>query len=272
MRRLFLSAMAGASLCGGAADACPALSSLASVELFPTAAILPENLLRLYVYFPRPMGPGVEASDIKLLGAGGQEIQQAFLPTRFDLWSPDRSRLTVLLDPGRVKTGLAAHDALGRALVPGQRYSIKVPGSLIDADGCKLGDDTLFAFKAGPADLHPPSPSEWRIVAPAAASRSALSVDLGSPHDHLSLAYRLRVVTTAGETVAGKVTLADHEQVWQFTPLGDWSTATYRIIVDARLEDLAGNRPGALFDQSVHAADREWVRELSFTPVADPHE
>lgn len=271
MRRLFLSAIAGVSLCGGA-DACPASSSSASVELFPTATVLPENLLRLYVYFPRPMGPGVEASDIKLLDADGREIEQAFLPTRFGLWSPDRSRLTVLLDPGRVKTGLTAHDAFGRVLVPGRRYSIKVPGRLIDADGCKLGDDTLFAFTAGHADLQRPSPSEWRIIAPPAASKSALRIDLGSPHDHLSLAYRLRVVTTAGETVAGKITLADHERVWQFTPRSDWSATAYRIVIDARLEDLAGNRPGALFDQDIGAATSEWVRELSFTPAAAPNE
>ncbi|MEM9404371.1 MAG: hypothetical protein AAGA44_18020 [Pseudomonadota bacterium] len=269
MRQLLLSTIAGLFAFGDAEAACPTPTESTGVELFPTADVLPENLLRVYVYFPRSLGPDIEATDVKLLDDGGREVEHVFLPTRFGLWSPDRSRLTILLDPGRVKSGLVAHDARGRALVAGRRYSIKVPGSLADSEGCQLGNDTFFAFTAGRADRESPSPGKWTVIAPDADSKVALSIDLLSAHDHLSMAYRLRVTTLNGEPVAGNIDLDSQEQVWQFTPRDAWTESTYRIIVDSRLEDLAGNRPGALFDQDIGIPERHWIRELTFTPVAD---
>lgn len=94
------------------------------------ALILPENLPRLYIYFPRPMSPNIQSSDIKLFEASGQEISLVFLPMRFELWSPDRRRLTFLLDPGRVKTGLIADDTLGRALIDGETYQWRIAFAL----------------------------------------------------------------------------------------------------------------------------------------------
>ncbi|MEO0346634.1 MAG: hypothetical protein AAF229_10280 [Pseudomonadota bacterium] len=263
-----LGGIAVAVLANDAIAACPAADSAAGPELYPTAGVLPENLLRVYVYFPRPMGPDVSASDVLLLGPDGDAIPGAFLPTRFGLWSPDRRRLTVLLDPGRVKTGLEANEALGRALESGVRYSIKVPGTLRDAEDCPLGGDSEFPFTAGPADYDPPAPEAWQFSVPMAGTRDTLAVDLGSTHDHVSMAYRLRVFTAAGERVGGDVALARAERVWAFTPRETWSSAPYQIAIDPRLEDLAGNRPGVRFDRDLDEPVREWNRVLPFTPTS----
>ncbi|MEM7612716.1 MAG: hypothetical protein AAF270_13605, partial [Pseudomonadota bacterium] len=155
-------------------SACVQPTAPTNVELYPSAAQLPENLLRLYLYFPRRMGPRVSTADLKLLDVNGEEIAQAFLPTRYELWSSDRTRLTVLLDPGRVKTGLAAHNALGRVLVAGQRYTLVVPGTMADASGCQLGEDIEFTFRAGPADLERPTPATWEVSTPQVATTSPL--------------------------------------------------------------------------------------------------
>lgn len=267
--RSLLGGLAAVLLANCAAASCPAPDSAAGPELYPTASVLPENLLRVYVYFPRPMGPAVSASDLELLGPDGESIPGAFLPTRFGLWSPDRRRLTVLLDPGRVKTGLVANEALGRALESGQRYAIKVPGTLRDAEDCTLGKDAAFEFTAGPTDYEPPQPETWQLAIPSAGSRDALSVDLGSTHDHVSMAYRLRVFTAAGKRVAGEVALAREERVWQFTPRERWSSVDYQIAIDPRLEDLAGNRPGIVFDRDVDAPVQDWADTLTFSPVSD---
>lgn len=262
--RSLIGVIAAAGLAGGAAAACPAES--AAPEFYPTASVLPENLLRVYVYFPRPMDAAVSAADLSLLDADGGEIPQAFLPTRYGLWSPDRRRLTVLLDPGRVKTGLAAHEALGRPIVAGNQYAIHVPGSLSDNKGCPLGNDARYAFTAGPADSEPPSPGEWRVDVPPAGSREALAVDLGSSHDHLSLAYRLRVVDDKGVRLPGTIDLAERESVWRFTPRAVWLPASYTIEIDPRLEDLAGNRPGTRFDRELDVPTQGWDRAIRFTP------
>lgn len=266
MRRSLLIAIAIVLGIFGNVSACVQATAPGNVELYPSAGQLPENLLRLYLYFPRRMGPYVSSSDLKLFDGNGDEVAEALLPTRYELWSPDRSRLTVLLNPGRVKTGLSAHEALGRALVAGQRYTLVVPGALADARGCRLGEDIKFTFSAGPPDLERPSPANWIVGTPQVATTNPLSVDLLSMHDHLSMAYRLRVIRADGEVVAGKIDVLANEQIWQFTPTEPWAEAAYSITIDDRLEDVAGNRPGMLFDQPTDAPEVDWIRELAFVP------
>ena len=235
-------------------------------EIYPTAHVLPENLLRLYVYFPQAMELGQGIEIIRLLNTDGDEVEDAFLSNRDDLWSPDRRRLTVLLNPGRVKTGLNAHDDLGRALVPGQSYAFEVSGAARGADGCALGTALRHRFTVADADLEPPQPASWDVVAPKATSTEPLNVALGSPHDHLSLAFRLRVLDARGDVVPGAVSLGPQEASWHFTPTAPWASAPYTLAIDERLEDLAGNRPGLLFDRPLDQAPAAWTNALTFTP------
>src|SRR6056297_3284815 len=88
----------------GSAAACPAPPIDRRVEIYPTAGELPANLLRFFVYFPQPMDRSDILDHILLVDDAGSEVTGAFLENRYDLWSPDATRLTVLLDPGRVKT------------------------------------------------------------------------------------------------------------------------------------------------------------------------
>lgn len=120
-----------------------------------------------------------------------------FLPADQELWSPDRQCLTLLLDPGRVKSGLAARETMGRALFPGRSYTLVVSGRALDAAGCSLVTDTHFTFTVTEADIETPDPAVWNMTTPRLGSRETLDVDLGSTHDHLSLDYRLQVVDEA---------------------------------------------------------------------------
>lgn len=251
----------------GSAAACPVPSMDGRIEIYPTAEELPANLLRFFVYFPRPMGRGDILDHIVLVDDTGSEVTGAFLENRFDLWSPDATRLTVLLDPGRVKTGLAAHDAMGRALEEGRLYSLVVRASAEDATGCALGAETVQAFTAAAPDIEPPAPDTWVLNRPAVGTRHPLSVDLGSPHDHLSLVYRLRVLDAGGDALPGRIDLDDGESIWRFTPTSPWRDAPHQLVTDERLEDLAGNRPGALFDRPTGTPQTPWVRAVDWAPT-----
>ncbi|MEM8580069.1 MAG: hypothetical protein AAGF50_02590 [Pseudomonadota bacterium] len=257
-------ALAALGLAGAALADCDADGR---VEIYPTAEVLPENLLRIYVYFPHPMDTSQGVEIVQLLDAAGDPVEHVFLRNRDDLWSPDRRRLTVLLDPGRVKTGLEAHDALGRALVPGQSYAFEVSGRALQADGCALGASTRHAFQVGPADLEPPQPSSWQLAPPQADTTDNLEVALGSAHDHLSLAFRLRVLDGEGTIVPGAIALGPGEASWNFTPRAEWRIETYTLAIDERLEDLAGNRPGLLFDRPLDQPPSPWVPSVPFMPV-----
>ena len=258
------------ALLGGATTAvatCPAPDA-GRVDIYPTAQVLPANLLRIYVYYPRAMAASAGLSDIRLLDADGTPMDGVFLPTREDLWSQDRRRLTVLMDPGRVKTGLDASEAMGRALRSGHSYTLEVSGGSLDAAGCVLGQKTAVAFEVGPPDLDPPDPSEWVLKTPKIGSRDPLSVNLGSPHDHLSLAFRLRVLDAEGSIVPGQIGLSPGEDGWQFIPREAWKAESYSLTIEDSLEDLAGNRPGVLFDRPSGQTPEPWLGRLPFRPGA----
>lgn len=244
---------------------CPDDNS-AHVDIYPSSNQLPENLLRIYVYFPRPMGMDEGLKNVMLLSHTGRSINGVFLSNREDLWSPDRRRLTLLLDPGRVKTGLLAHEALGHALVYEQSYVLVVSGAALDAMGCPLGEDTQHRFTVAPPDKDRPDPESWELIIPSAHSKQALTVLLGSPHDHLSLAFRLRVVGPNGDVIPGKISLGPREESWKFTPRMPWRVSTYTLTIEDNLEDLAGNRPGALFDQPLNHQSKSWTSRLRFVP------
>lgn len=236
------------------------------IELYPTAEILPANLLRLYLYLPEPVRDPDALGSIALFDADGQPISNAFLPNRYDLLSPDRKRLTLLLDPGRVKTGLGAHELMGRALARGQSYILKVNWSVWSAD-CEPDESTLFPLSIGRADFDPPDPSSWVLTPPRASTVLPLTVHLGSAHDHLSLAFRLRIVDPGGNTVPGTIELAEGETVWRFIPTGEWQKVGYKLIIDPRFEDLAGNRPGGNFESPVGSPELSWSHEIAWTPT-----
>ena len=253
------------AICASVIAECPSPTS--DIDIYPSAKRVPENLLRIYLYFPRPMGGEISESDIRLIGPGGEEIAQAFLPMRFELWSSDRRRLTLILDPGRGKTGLASHERLGRALEVGDGFELRVSGALEDSTGCVLGEDTAFGFSVRTADLDALLPQTWSIDVPVVGTRAALKVDLGRPHDHLSMAYRIRIQGGDGEPIAGRIGLDQHERVWVFVPRDPWSASVHTIVIDDRLEDLAGNRPGIAFDRISDAAKESWAREITFVPL-----
>ena len=117
----------------------------------PGGAVLPENLLRLYVHFSAPMGRRGGGGHVRLLDADGREVVDPFLPLEAELWNGDRTRYTLFLDPGRVKTGIRPNDEMGRALVKGRRYTLEIDADWRDAYGRPLAGPFRHEFRAGPA-------------------------------------------------------------------------------------------------------------------------
>lgn len=268
--RLIAKLILATCLVAGQAQACETGGTTVA-DVYPTNTELPENLLRFYIYFSAPMGQAGILPSVDLLDAEGAVIEGVFLSNRFDLWSPDRTRLTLLLDPGRVKTGLEANVAMGRALVAGERYSLRVSDSAKDGQGCALHSPHIFTFSAMQADVNSPSPADWVLTLPKAESRDPITVRLDGAIDHLSLAYRLRILDDAGNPVSGRIELGNAETQWTFTPNSPWQYAPHNLKIDPLLEDLAGNRINAVFDLDLGAGGTSMVQSsnsiIPFTPT-----
>lgn len=217
-------------------------------EVYPTSQAVPENILRFYVYFTRAMQRHSLTTAVHLFDDGGHEVEGAFYRGRYELLSADGKRLTVLLDPGRVKTGLDSHEQLGRAVTAGQTYTFTVDTEARDTSGCRLRERHEKQLEIVPARSHAIDPEAWAIEIPAAETRESIVVRLDRPYDHVSLYHRLRIRDRSGALVPGTIDLGDDEQSWRFTPASAWQESDHQLAINTLLEDISGNRVGRPFE------------------------
>lgn len=227
-----------------------------ALEIYPTAAELPVNLLRVYVHFSALMSEGWAARAITVSRADtGETLDDVFLPPEPELWDAERKRLTMLLDPGRIKRGLAPNLEFGYPLVEGTTVRITIDPSFRDATGQPLRAGAERSYSIGPALRSRVDPHAWRLTAPAAGSREPLLVEFDRPLDHGLLQHCLSVQDGDGRTIEGVGEIGKGEGSWRFTPDNPWTTGEYRLVLEPRLEDVAGNTPVRVFDRDVTKAE-----------------
>jgi hypothetical protein len=185
----------------------------------------------------------------------GAEVERPFLELAQELWSTDGTRLTLLLEPGRVKNGLVPREELGPILVSGQKYSIIVDESWPDAEGRPLAEGYRKTFQAVRAETRQLDSRSWIIESPTAGSREPLSIRFPWPLDHAMLervlhvepAVALTASATGATQLAGEIQIVDGEK-WKFEPRDPWMAGRYTLVVSKNLEDPSGNSLGRPFE------------------------
>jgi hypothetical protein len=261
--------------------------------IYPSGDVVPANHLKFYLHFSAPMREGVFLDHCRLLDAHGATVAEPFRET--ELWSEDHRRLTLWLHPGRQKTGVNLSEDFGPVLRPGQSYTLVISGAWPTADGAPLGQETRKTFRTAPRVIMQIDPfsdapaacctqssrsslltalkplTRWQIRPPAAGTPAPLELRFPYPLDHALLLRCLRVVDEAGAAIPGSVATADHERTWRFIPDSAWRPASYRVLVQSILEDLAGNSLARPFEVDLTAAPIKAVpREVSLPFTADP--
>ena len=107
------------------------------VGIHPSGGTVPRNLLRCYVEFSAPMREA-GATHVRLVDGEGALLVGALLATEYELWDTERRRLTVLLDPARIKRGLVPHREVGYPLREGAAVTLVVDAEFPDASGRSL--------------------------------------------------------------------------------------------------------------------------------------
>ncbi|HEV2665829.1 MAG TPA: Ig-like domain-containing protein [Blastocatellia bacterium] len=217
-------------------------------RVYPSADTLPENLLKFYVHFTAPMSRGNIYDHIRLRDEGGKDVDLPFLEIDEELWDTTMTRLTLIIDPGRIKRGVRPLEEIGPALEAGKSYTLVIGREWRDGAGNPLKESFQKAFKVAPPDRDPPDPARWMIEAPRADSRDPLAVVFPEPMDHALSQRLIRVAGGQGEMAPGKVSLEDQERRWTFTPDNVWRRGRYQLIIHTTLEDLAGNNIGKPFE------------------------
>jgi hypothetical protein len=209
-------------------------------RVYPSTNLLPENQLKFYVHFSRPMARGFAYQHVFLLDESGAKVNVPFLELTQELWDPEARRFTLFFDPGRIKRGLLSQQELGMALHEGKRYTLVIDKGWLDEDGNPLVSDFRKSFTAGPADRKPIDLKAWTIRKPSAGTRNPVTVVFPEPLDHAILQRELEVVNS-GTVIAGSVSIGPEEKSWIFTPDAAWRKGTYSIEVGTAVADLAGN-------------------------------
>ncbi len=227
-----------------------------ALEIYPTAAELPVNLLRVYVHFSAPMSEGWAARAITVTRADtGETLDDVFLPPEPELWDAQRKRLTMLLDPGRIKRGLVPNLEFGYPLVEGTTVRITIDPAFRDATGQPLRAGMARSYDVGPPLRSRLDPAAWQVTTPAAGSRDPLQVEFDRPLDHGLLQHCLSVRDSGDVTLDGMGEIGKREHSWSFAPDVPWKTGDYQLVVEPRLEDVAGNTPARVFDRDVTKAE-----------------
>jgi hypothetical protein len=218
-------------------------------RVFPSIDILPENLLRFYVCFSNSMQRGKALGEISLLDSGGRPVADAFYRPPVELWDRAMRRLTVLLDPGRLKRWVGPNVALGPPLRAGQEYTLEIGSGMVDRDGRRLSQPFLKRFVVGDPVQEKISLESWRILPPTAGGRQALSVIFKDPLDWALLFHTITVGRPDRSVIDGRVAVDQCERRWNFFPSSPWIAGTYRITVGSGLEDVCGNTVTGAFDR-----------------------
>jgi hypothetical protein len=227
------------------------LAATEVTEIRPTAAEVPSNLLRLYAWFSAPMSEGCVAGQVRLARDDGSIIAGALLPTEHELWDASRRRLTVLLDPARIKRGLASHQDDGYPLRSGEPFRLVVGSGFRDAQGLPLRAPAQRRYEVGGEERRHVDPGSWLLTVPPAGTSEPLQIAFGRPLDHGLLARCLHVSGPGGQLVDGTPQIGPGEQSWQLVPRQTWASGSHQLIVDPVLEDLAGNSVSRVFDRDL---------------------
>jgi hypothetical protein len=219
------------------------------VAIRPTALTVPRNLLRCYVEFSAPMREA-GAAHVRLIDDEGAPLVGALLETEYELWDPERRRLTVLLDPARIKRGLVPQQAIGYPLEEHTSVTLVVDADFPDASGRPLRAGARRTWTVVGDERSRVVPSSWLLTSGTIGTTEPLTVRFDRTLDHGLVARCLRVVSAAG-AVVGSIEVGPGERSWTFTPAVPWRDAPHRLVVDPVLEDVAGNSVLRVFDRDL---------------------
>ena len=224
--------------------------------IYPDVATVPVNLLKFYVEFSDPMSEGQAERAIRVCRDDtGEPLEGVFVPMDPELWDPGRQRMTLLLDPARIKHGLVPNMEAGYPLIEGVPFRLFIDPVLRDARGRPLRDGGERRYEVGPEVGERIEPRKWRLTVPAAGSLDSVLVEFERPLDYALLQRCLWINGPHGVAVAGHGKSGPGEGSWSFTPAEPWVVGPYQLVVDRRLEDLAGNSPVRIFDRDMTEPD-----------------
>jgi len=221
------------------------------IAVYPSTDSLPENLLKIYLSFSKPMVEGHSLNYVFLQDEKGDSLPNTFLDLNPELWNEDGTMLTIWFDPGRIKRELQPNRKLGPPMKKGGHYKLVVSAGWPDKEGRQLEETFTKTIFAVNRDSSSPNPEKWNLVIPQPGTNEALEIDCGEAMDYVLLQNCIHVADHIGKTLNGTISISTDQRRWLFVPLHPWIAGEYSLQVESRLEDLAGNNLVRPFDRDL---------------------
>jgi hypothetical protein len=226
------------------------------IRIFPQANVLPANTLRFYIHFPRSGEAYFDRDHLWLLNEDEQMVRDPFLVLSQELWSVDGHRLTVLMEPRRIKRGLGADPSHEPALVVGRTYSLVVTA---------LGQTARHTFHVSEPVLEAIDETRWRIDSPTVGSLDPAVVHFDRVMDAALCEDEIAVLSPSGGVAQTRESLAPDGTSARFIPSHPWRSGEHCLVVSEHLEDVCGNRLGEALDHELGAGGPPRAATISFT-------
>lgn len=220
------------------------------ISIYPTTDSIPVNVLRFYIQFSKPMQEMEILKHIHLVNSQGEDMTGVFYENQYELWNENRTMVTLIIDPGRVKTGLLANQSMGRAFEEKQQYELRVDSLLIDFDNNNLEANFSKKFVAIVEDKTPPNIEMWKYSFPTKNTKNELNIAFKDCIDIISATTYIKVLKDKKE-IEGTIMLDKNGTNWSFKPKINWQKGNYEIWVHPALEDIAANSVNQIFDHKV---------------------
>jgi hypothetical protein len=223
-------------------------------NVYPTSSILPMNQLKFYIEFSAPMRLGNAFEHIRLYKMPEMKLEaDAFFVTSEEFWNPNKTRLTILFDPGRIKRGIESNLQLGLPLVEGKNYKLVIDNAWLDINDVKLINDYEKQFEVTSVDRESPNPETWGIIFPKTENKAPIRIDFKEAMDYGLLHSSIAIVDDENTVIEGEIKLLDNESKWEFTPKHNWKKGVYKIMIDPWFEDLSGNNLNRKFNVDLNS-------------------
>ncbi|MEO9872773.1 hypothetical protein [Ekhidna sp.] len=215
------------------------------ISVLPKMDVIPANLLRLYLYFSAPMGLENPYDFVSIEDTDGKKLVDPFVIIPEGLWNIDRTRLTLLLHPGRVKQGVGPNMTLGDVLKAGNSYTLKVDKKWKGSSGEALKINFIQKINASNPLRNAINVNIWALKAKA-DNIGTLTIVTDRPLDQPLAQRMLFVRNMDGVILPSRVEFENSEKLkilWRAD-----GSKELELVIDPRLEDVCGNTPLYAFD------------------------
>ncbi len=237
------------------------------IAIYPSKDTLPENLLKMYFVFSKPMQNVSNFLDfVTVKNSNTNKDEEVFLRLENELWNRNQTRITLWLDPGRIKTDLKPNEQLGLPIIEGNHYLLTVSDQFRDANGIKLAEKVVKKFYVSKKDDKMPLIEKWQLSKPEIDTKDVLKIDFVESLDAILAKESIKIIFNSKE-ISGQYFLRENESQLEFLPDSFWTKGVYKILVDRKLEDLAGNNLLRKFDVDLDndkPNSKELITELEF--------